>query len=116
MIKIKFSHRYSKMPLLSETKTHLMEVFCSNANDLHEQFKKWDSHIAGEDPHDLKKSYYKLPCGKVLILLLQTEDDSNIYPSKYIWTTIRPYTSEKEKYYREVRGQQVEIVIEEKCE
>ena len=50
---------------------------------------------------------YKLPHGKKLVLLLQNMDG-------IIWTTIRRHTSCKERYYREIRGSVVNIVVEEK--
>ena len=106
MNKIKFSHEYCKMPIPLPPKEHidhakLLEVFISDKKELHESFINYDTRIKTDYR---KKEYYPLPNGKLIILLLCTDVE--------IWTTIRRWTPEKEKYYRSIRGQNVEIVIE----
>ena len=98
MNQIKFSHQYEKMPDDVHLSTALLlEVLSANSVDLSEIFTLYDTKIKG------KEDFYKLPRGKLLILLLLS--------GNRLWTTIRRQTDEKEVYYRSLRGQQVEIVI-----
>lgn len=115
MNKIKFSHKYKKFPSLYSNlcyidKTILLEVIKTNSAVLHKEFINYDTEIQGDG------KYYQLPKGNVLILILRTthQIEESLWEWSAIWTTIRRWTPEKEKYYRELRGQQVEIVIEEK--
>jgi len=103
MNKIKFSHLYTKMPFDRE-KTQLLEVLIADKKELSKEFIRHDTHIdeSGE---------YQLPEGKLIVLiLLSLQEDSMAWEQ---WTTVRRWTPEKEKYYRSLRGQNVEIVIEE---
>lgn len=95
---IKFSNRYTKMPPDPSPST-LLEVFVVD-DDLHVGFVDYDTQISGGGK-------YKLPNGNKLVLLLQNMDG-------VLWTTIRRHTSCKERYYREIRGCVVDIVVEEK--
>lgn len=100
MKKIKFSHKYHKMPKDLSAPTILLAVFNADTKELGELFIMRDTHIMdGEEGKD----FYDLPKGKVLILLLTTEC--------HMWTTIRRWTPWKETYYRSIIGQGVEIVI-----
>jgi hypothetical protein len=103
MNKIKFSHTYTKMPFDRE-QTKLLEVFITYKKDLSPEFLWYDTQIEGISGN------YKLPDGKLLVLLLLSlQDDSLAWQP---WTTVRRWTPEKEKYYRSIRGEMVEIVIE----
>ena len=99
--KIKFSHAYSKMPK-NPSHSRLLEVFTVDRSDLHRCFVDYDTKIklAGN---------YKLPSGKLLVLLLLTE-------SGELFSTIRRYTEEKELYYRGLRCKNVKIDIVESNE
>jgi len=110
MHKIKFSHDYMKMPHSDDYReTSLMEVLTASTEDLAEGFIEYDTTYYERNGSVLIKQNYPLPKGKVLILILNSP-----YAFKYVlWTTVRRWTPEKEKYYRSIRGQNVEIVIEE---
>ncbi len=99
MNKIKFSHKYEKMPS-DVSETILLDVFV--VDRISERFKVYDTLIKGKNPF-YSESYFKLPSGKLLILLLK----SNVF----IWTTIRRWTPEKETYYRSIIGNDVIIEV-----
>lgn len=101
MAKIKFSHRYQKMPPGFE-RSQLLEVLIADKNDLSEPFKNYDTFY--------HTGFYELPKGKLLILLLRTQ--SGRYANS-LWTTIRRWTPEKEAYYHKMRGEIFDVVIEE---
>lgn len=106
---LKFSHIYDKMEdsesqVVPRTAL-LMEVFIVNSEDLHPRFVEYDTSYW----EHLKHCSYKLPKGKVIVLLLK----SDVYGSM-IWTTIRRYTEKKYEYYRKNRWNDFKIVIEEK--
>lgn len=103
--KIKFSYDYWKMPRSCHNYTRLLEVLIANTKDLHEEFVHYDTLYVDLEKFGLGN--YKLPKGKVLILLLESG-------GAILWTTIRRWTPQKEKYYKGLRGQEVEIVINEK--
>ena len=93
---IKFSHKYWKMPL-HHNPSRLLEVITTDSLQFHKGFVEYDTKIVGG-------GNYPLPKGKVLLLLLITMKGE-------LWTTIRRYTEQKEKYYRGLRGVVVEIVV-----
>jgi len=125
MNKIKFSHNYDKMPFHKEDsfEATLLDVFLAETSELSKQFIEYDTQYSEKDyvgvQSDLsgntfiptKTKSYPLPNGKVLVLLLWSWGEI----SKHVWTTIRRWTPEKEAYYRSIRGQTVEIVIESKA-
>lgn len=84
MKKIKFSHNYTKMSCDTHTSV-LLEVFIVDRNDLHDVFVEYDTRIRDG-------GNYPLPNGKLLVLLLENGAGS-------LWTTIRRWTIDKEKYY-----------------
>lgn len=95
---IKFSNRYTKMPDNPSPST-LLEVFVVD-DDLSDGFVEYDTRI-------LNGGKYKLPKGQKLVLLLQNTNG-------VLWTTIRRCTPYKLRYYREIRGSDVNIKIEKK--
>jgi len=105
---IKFSHDYEKRPENVDD-TVLLEVFVTD--DLSERFKQYDTLIKGKNPF-FKESYYQLPEGKKIVLLLKSawEGTQGEYVSQ-VWTTIRIWTKEKEEYYRNIRGSEVKIEV-----
>ncbi len=105
--KIKFSHRYMKMPDLEKTITFLLEVVTIDQKELSSDFVDYDTSYFEGMGRELIKRNFSLPKGKVLILILNSP-----YSFKAnLWTTIRRYTPEKERYYKGLRGQEVKIVI-----
>lgn len=98
MATIKFSHRYTKLPPRPDP-SYLLEVFVVDRSDLHSSFIDYDTHI-------VDGGNFKIPIGKVLVLLLQSESGA-------IWTTIRRFTDDKYEYYKSLRGRSVHIDIAE---
>lgn len=96
-MKIKFSHNYIKMPSKCE-KVMLLEVFKAHKKDLHECYIEYDTAFIENEI----KGNYKLPEGWVLVLLL-IDDTFNIF------TTIRSYNPDKEKFYKSNRGKSFKI-------
>ena len=99
MKRIKFSHRYLKMPFgLSFTKTLLVNVSIVNLEDLPKEFIDYDTR------YNIGKALYPLPKkGKYMVLLLLTGNE--------IWTTIRRWTPRKFDYYKGLIGQEVKIKL-----
>lgn len=101
MNKIKFSHKYAKMPE-NISDTRLLEVFKAHYKDLSPFFKVYDTD-----------GYYELPKTDLLVLFLVSyEPNISGGLNEHPWTTVRSWTPEKEKYYKVMRGEHVEIVIE----
>ena len=122
---IRFSHIYHKMPFSDwvpnpdiKLKATLLEVFECNKDELSPEFIEYDTSYYEEqrDHVDImeggkvrySKHNYPLPTGKLLILLLQTVNESGAH----LWTTVRRSTPEKKIYYRSMRGKQFECVVE----
>ncbi len=102
---MKFSHLYGKMPL-SELldETILLEVFTAYKDELHPLFIDYDTKYFDTKPVWGTTGNYRLPDGKLLVLLLITRN--------HLWTTIRSWNEDKEKYYRGLRGKVVPVDIE----
>lgn len=105
MLKINFSHEYSKMEYNEERKIPkkaiLMEVFKIDSRDLHPRFIEYDTSYFDKEKNNW--AYYKLPEKEVIVLLLKTNE--------MIWTTIRRFTPKKFEYYRKNRWQEFKIFI-----
>ena len=87
------------MPLFSETAIVLgTSIF--DSNNLPYDFKNWDTEYRAEKG----LAHYKLPDGKVIIIFL--------YSVRTLFSTIRRHTDWKEAYYKNLIGQEIEIVIE----
>lgn len=87
-------------PVLSPT--FLAKVEKAHYNQLTQQFIDQDTAITGG-------GYYQLPKTWLLILHLWTGSGMGSFK----WTTVRPWNADKEKYYRSLCGQEVQIVIDE---
>lgn len=89
---IKFSHKYQKFP---EDYAHsqLIDVLYTNA--VSPFFETYDCMYLVDNSH---VRFYSLPSGKKIVLLLKTRKD-------VLWTTLRKYTPEKDKYYQSKIGQ-----------
>ena len=118
---LKFSHDYHKFPfqLGDMDRVVLLEVLIADTKDLHESFIKYDTEIQiHQDPASdniVPMKYYKLPSGKVIILILKVTHLiwDILKESNAIFTTIRRWTPEKERYYKSIRGQEVKIEVKE---
>ena len=101
MKKVKFSHWYFKFPQFRLDETYLLGVSICNLEDLPEYFIDYDTkYVKG-----LSGGFYPLPeKGKYMILFFFSGSDE-------LWTTIRRWTPRKEKYYKSLIGQRVEIEV-----
>lgn len=94
MLKIKFAHNYSKLAIQTDC-AKLIQVFVCDYKDLSKDFIEYDTWYWEHG----KTGFYKLPKTKLLILLF-TDDERE----GYLFTTVRKWTKEKEKYYRSMQG------------
>lgn len=102
MLKIKFSHWYSKMPncLRNGDKVQLLEVFKKDFEDLGYKFIWYDTLRRNSSDR------YNLPeAGPAIILLLHYHND--------IFTTVRRYTDDKYNYYTENIGNDFVVIVDE---
>lgn len=111
MKKIKFSHLYEKFNHTCEGVPNppeyavLLEVFLvDDVEDLHPRFVEYDTLYFDKNPDQRRWVHYKLPAGKVLVLLFRSDC--------FLFTTIRRYTPRKYEYYMGCRGEEFEIVFE----
>ena len=106
MIKIKFSHKYDKMPA-NFSISKLLEVLPIKLQDLSLDFVLYDtSYNWGSKVYPLPKK------GDYMILVLQADSGNGA-----IWTTIRSQKGQKGidklSYYRSHIGEMVECVVNE---
>ena len=96
---IKFSHRYTKLPdtISSGDEVTLLEVLNSRFQDLHSAFIRYDATTDKGDLYPLPKT------GSCLVLIFIFNDE--------IFTTVRRHTPEKERYYKGLRGEVLQLVI-----
>ena len=96
-----FSHIYRKLLTYNNSvikKSKILEVIPIEIENLSKEFLNYDS----ENKYNLPKK------GKFIIIILLKEENSLLSCSN-IFTTIRPWTEEKEKYYRERIGETINI-------
>ena len=102
---LKFSHSYFKMPRDSDgSPVHdaiLLHVFKDDSRRMSPEFVAYDTNY--------DNGRYPLPTGDCLFLLLL----SQLPTGPQLWTTIRRWTRNKEKYYRSLQGQEFRIEIAE---
>lgn len=93
-MKIKFSHDYPK--LHGQTSALLLAVYACARSSLVNEFIIYDTRYYSEHGEDGENGYlyYDLPNGRVLCLVFLGND---LIP----FTTVRRWTEEKERYYRE---------------
>ncbi|RPJ57839.1 MAG: hypothetical protein EHM12_08765 [Dehalococcoidia bacterium] len=101
MQKIKFSHRYFKLP------SGIREAILVNAvkvrlEDLPKEFIEYDTAYPLEGG---KTGYYPLPKEGDYILLLFLGLDK-------LFTTLRPHNNDKMQYYLALEGETLEVVID----
>lgn len=105
--KIKFIHDYYKIPAkFRGTNTYILGLQVCELRDLPDAFIFWDTRYGNKN--------YILPKGKLMIITLFTYNEGAALSQ--LWTTIRRWTSKKEKYYRGLIGKEVEIIIEKELE
>lgn len=109
-LKMKFSHRYDKMPKGFEN-SRLLDVIPIKLQDLSIEFIVYDTHYSDDE---LSDGFYPLPAkGDYMILLLRCEDDFGI--DRNIWTTIRSQKGrggiDKLAYYRKNIGEVFDCVV-----
>ena len=111
--KIKFSHDYTKFLGFEGEKTYLIGVSKVKLEDLPKKFIKYDTHYY-DGVSEI--GFYPLPNkGDYLLLTLYTYVEwwqHGWLSAEQVWTTLRKWTPEKEKKYKALVGQEVEIVIE----
>lgn len=109
---IKFSHIYRKLQIGGETvkEATLLQIFKCNYKELNDHFINYDTWFVDTVKGQLLSGYYALPKTDLLVLLFAVK---TWHGTPYIFTTIRRWTPEKEKYYRGLIGKEVEIVIKE---
>jgi hypothetical protein len=99
MNRIKFSHNYPK--LWNQKEAFLVNIQVIDDNDL-----SGNCDLIEYDTKISEGNYYPLPKGKKLHL--------TFIGDKWIpFCTIRRFTEQKAKYYRELKGKYFKIVIEE---
>lgn len=86
--------------------TRLLEVFKTHYNNMYSYFIVYDT--------EYQEGYYELPKTDLLVLILISfEKNASGGLNEHLWTTVRRWTPEKEKYYRSIRGECVKVVLEE---
>lgn len=106
MRKIKFSHKYEKMPEDLSINI-LLGMFITTRKDLGKFFVDYDTSWFDSPKNGTSsKGKYPLPKGKLLVLLF----GSGAKP--ILWTTIRRWTPMKEKYYKKAVDCEFEIVFQ----
>lgn len=111
MRSINFSHIYTKMPedIIGNSKATLLEVlFVGSKEALSKEFINYDTEFKQWNHFEkrLDVNHYPLPNGALIVLILMINKPG---ASPFLFTTIRRHTQEKEKYYRDLRGQTVDI-------
>jgi hypothetical protein len=110
-MKITFSHDYPK--LHGQDKAQLLDARIWDRDLMHEDFIEYDTRYfdaskENVDLYDAKNPYahYPLPAGKYIVLVF--------FGNKMIpFTTVRPWTENKEKYYTDSIREWFDIVIKE---
>jgi hypothetical protein len=107
---IKFSHLYTKLPLdiLKYPGAKLYQVFVIDSSELTPIMVHYDTEYLYDV--DCKQGFYPLPKGKCLLLIFQHWVSRDI---PIIFTTIRRWTPEKERYYKGLTNQVFDVRITE---
>ena len=102
---IKFSHKYTKMPLNvgNGSTVRLIEVIDTKFEGLHKSFVEYDTKIYNGGLYNLPQS------GDCLILLFIGKGLA--YDTGELFTTVRPATPVKKKYYNSLCGKELTIKI-----
>ena len=102
---IKFTHKYTKMPLnVGDGSTvRLIEVIYTEFERLHKSFVEYDTKIYNGGFYDLPLS------GDCLILLFIGKGLA--FDTSELFTTVRPATPAKNKYYKSLCGKELTVKI-----
>lgn len=102
---IKFSHKYTKMPLNvgNGSTVRLIEVINSKFEELHKSFIDYDTKVYNGGFYNLPKS------GDCLILLFIGKGLA--FDTGELFTTVRPSTPAKKKYYNSLCGKELTVKI-----
>jgi hypothetical protein len=102
MPEIKFSHHYLKLPDRVKS-AQLLQVLCCYDTELSPAFIDYDTVWF----HDDQKEFYQLPKGRLLLLLFRDAD------SLQVFSTVRPWAPNKERWYRNQQGIFFDVVVSE---
>jgi hypothetical protein len=89
-----------------------MAIRVENMKDLNENFLKYDTRYFSSITHE--KEYYPLDFKKGIVIFIFSHRVHcvNCELETKMWTTIRRWHNMKEKYYRNLIGKEVKIIIE----
>jgi len=104
MNKIKFSHKYYKFPSAYQ-KSQLTQVIVIEESEISQTFRMYDTSFRDGIG---KEGMYPLPRGKLILIILVANEGKG-----WLWTTIRRWTPEKDRYYRGLVGHVVECEVTE---
>lgn len=111
MKKIKFSHRYDKLPpsvrYHKEGKALLLQALKIHYNDLSERMIGYDTSYFDIEP-EYKIGHYPLPKTELILLIFRI----CVCKVPDIFTTIRRYTPRKWEYYKNAEGEIFEVVMQ----
>lgn len=105
---IRFSHYYDKIPQkISNRPTWLIGVQVYNSvKDMPKSFVEYDTIYYDK----FAKKNYPLPESKIMVLFLFSGSGESA-PHDFVWTTIRSWNPEKERYYKALIGKEIKIVV-----
>lgn len=93
--------------VLKSSTTEVFQIFVVDRKELGDRYVKWDTAFFTDSG---EVAYYDLPkSGKLIVIYLLTSNE--LFKEAFSWQTIRRWTQWKEKYYRDLIGKEVEIVI-----
>lgn len=97
MKEIKFSHDYIKLPSTWEgTEATLISAESTILRNLDPDFLAYDTEYLSINP--IESGHYQIKDGPVILLLFYHRN------TRTLFTTIRPYTSQKFSYYVRAQG------------
>jgi len=99
---IKFSHRYLKLPE-NVRSARLLQVFCCYDTELSPAFIDYDTIWFSDTD---SPEHYPLPRGRLILLLFQADNND-------LFTTLRPWAPNKEKWYRGQQGAFFDVIVSE---
>jgi hypothetical protein len=103
MNQIKFSYEYEKFANIhTDRPVKLVLMLKSNLSDLSKSFIEYDTCIYDSVDFETQNEYYKLTSRENLVLFF-VDCDYNLF------STVRRFTEDKEKYYRSKIGKEFEI-------
>ncbi len=105
MRRIRFSHKdYEKFRRIQKAPSftaRLLQVFLLQSTDISECFREYDTKFYTDDGVD----YYPLNRGRTWIVLLFEETETGL-----LFTTMRSATTSKLQYYRDLQGEEFEVI------